>query len=222
MNCLLGVIPPWQDEAEQLLVLENGTLVVRRPAGDQTEKNYPNYPFLRTRPGQINHEPVTGPGVFDFRYGPVTAGIREAGCFHLYTYGERILRAAIDLRWKHRHIEDAMTGLTLIRAQRQAEQVCGNFGFSHSLAFSRAAEAALDWTPDAETKFWRVLFLEAERVFNHLHLIHKLALAAAQKVLATHLAALFEEALRLNQLLSGSRYLLGINGIGALMWLFCL
>jgi len=49
-----------------------------------------------------------------------------------------------------------------------------------------------------------------------LHLIYKLASSAAQKVLAAHVSALFEGALRLNESLTGSRYLMGINNIGKL------
>jgi Ni,Fe-hydrogenase III large subunit len=153
--------------------------------------------------------------VFDFRYGPVTSGLREAGCFHLYTYGERILQASVDIRWKQRQIEQAMSGAGLQEGLARAEHVCSNFGISHSVAFSRAAEMALDIVPGSATIRWRTLLLEAERIANHLYQIYRLSLAAAQKVLAVHLSALFENALRLNQLLTGSRHLLGINAVGS-------
>jgi Ni,Fe-hydrogenase III large subunit len=47
-------------------------------------------------------------------------------------------------------------------------------------------------------------------------MIYRLASAAAQKVLTAHLSALFEEALRINEAFTGSRYLMGINLVGKL------
>jgi len=214
MSVLIGVII--QEEDEQLFTLENGSGRMIRMESTMAEKSYPNYPLLKQRPFRINDVPVSGAGVFRFRYGPVTSGIREAGCFHLYTYGEKILRATIDIGWKHREMEKAMQQRSPADVLRLAERVCSNFAFSHSVAFSRAAEMALGIKPTLATKNWRIILLEAERIYNHLYLIYKLASAAAQKVLAAHLSALFEEALRLNAQLSGSRYLMGINNIGKL------
>ncbi|HVS97755.1 MAG TPA: hypothetical protein VHE54_14775 [Puia sp.] len=213
MKLLIGVIPPNEERAERLFVLEEGKAVLLKNVDDA--RVYPNYALLRDRPARINDRPVSGSGVFDFRYGPVTAGIREAGCFHLYTYGEKILRAGIDLSWKARGIEAAMLARTPDAALRLAETVCSNFAFSHSVAFSRAAESALGLVPDLAARKWRILLLEAERVTNHLYQLSRLSAAAAQKVLAAHLSALFEDALRLNACLGGSRYLMGINRLGA-------
>jgi Ni,Fe-hydrogenase III large subunit len=177
---------------------------------------YSNYSILKQHPFKINDEPMSGPGVFRFRYGPVTSGVREAGCFHLYTYGEKILRATIDISWKQREMGKAMQQKPPETALLMAEKVCSNFAVSHSIAFSRAVEMSLGISPSLLTKNWRTLLIESERIYNHLHLIYKLASSAAQKVLAAHVSALFEDALRLNENLTGSRYLMGINNIGKL------
>jgi len=214
MKVLIGIIAT--NEGERLFILDNGKPVLVHVNGDNPEEKFKNYPILKQHPLKINDEPMKGPGVFRFRYGPVTAGVREAGCFHLYTYGEKILRATIDISWKQREIAKAMQDKSPKTALMMAERVCSNFAISHSVGFSRAVEMALDAAPSLLTKNWRTLLIESERIYNHLYVIYKLASAAAQKVLAAHVSALFEEALRLNESLTGSRYLMGINNIGKL------
>lgn len=214
MKLLIGIIAT--DEGEQLFILDNGRPALVKADGNNPEKIYSNYSILKQHPFKINDEPMSGPGVFRFRYGPVTSGVREAGCFHLYTYGEKILRATIDISWKQREMGKAMQHKSPETALLMAEKVCSNFAISHSIAFGRAVEMALGITPSLLTKNWRTLLTESERIYNHLHLIYKLASSAAQKVLAAHVSALFEDALRLNENLTGSRYLMGINNIGKL------
>jgi len=214
MKLLIGIIAT--NEGEQLFVLNNGLPALVKADGNHPEKMYSNYSILKQHPLKINDEPMSGPGVFRFRYGPVTSGVREAGCFHLYTYGEKILRATIDVSWKQREIEKAMQHKLPETVLLMAEKVCSNFAISHSIAFSRAVEMALGINSSLLTKNWRTLLIESERIYNHLHLIYKLASSAAQKVLAAHVGALFEDALRLNENISGSRYLMGVNNIGRL------
>jgi Ni,Fe-hydrogenase III large subunit len=211
MKILLGVIQ--QKNSEYLFILEDGNCTIVR-ANEAIVLPFENYALLKNRSFKIQEEPVGGSGVFRFRYGPVTSGIREAGCFYLYTYGEKILRASIDLSWKHRGIESAMENKDFHTGTTLAERVCSNFAMAHSVAYCRAVEQALGISVNLQTKNWRIMLLEAERIYNHLHVIYKLAAAAAQKVLAAHLSALFENTLWLNEFLTGSRYLIGINQVG--------
>lgn len=213
MKVLIGVIK--KTEGEYLFMLDDGICKLVN-INETNPENFGNYSLLKNRSLKINEEPVGGPGVFRFRYGPVTSGVREAGCFYLYTYGEKILRASIDVTWKHRNIENAMIDKNIEKGVQLAENVCSNFAIAHSIAYTRAIEQALDIHISLQTKNWRTILLEAERVNNNLHLIYRLASAAAQKVLAVHLSALFEEALRINEALTGSRYLSGINLVGTL------
>lgn len=213
MKVLLGVIN--SIESESLFIFEKGQSSII-PATEEEIKNYPNYELLKQKSLKINNEKITGPGVFQFRYGPVTSGVREAGSFNLCTYGEKISRASIDISWKRRGIESAMINKSPEDALVLSEKVCSNFAISHSLAFSRAVENAISLPISISTRNWRILLIEAERIYNHLYVIYRLTSAAAQKVLAAHLLALFEEALRLNEVLTGSRFLMGINNIGKL------
>ncbi len=161
----------------------------------------------------ITGQEVFGDGVFDFRYGPVTGGVMEAGAYHLYTYGERILCLNIDWSYKHRGLESSAIGLGVQDALNVAESVCGNFAFSHSLAMSRAIESALSIEISPQLRRVRIIALELERIYNHIYVISQLASAAAQKVMTSHLQAIYEDLLRLNNDFFGSRFLRGFNGI---------
>lgn len=169
--------------------------------------------LILNRDSGIMEQEVFGDGVFDFRYGPVTGGVLESGVYHLYTYGERILGVNIDWSHKHRGIEKHMVGLSVEEALRFVEQICGNFAFSHSLAFSRAVESALAVEALPQLRKLRIIALELERIYNHVYVISQLASAAAQKVMTSHLQAIYEDLLRLNDIFFGSRFLKGFNGI---------
>jgi Ni,Fe-hydrogenase III large subunit len=216
MNLLIGIIET--ENGELLFTVQEGVCrLIPLHEIDDIQKIYPNYNLLKNKSLKIQDMPVSGPGVFRFRYGPVMAGVKESGSFDLYTYGEKISRAAIDLSWKHRNLEMLIQKMEPEKGLALAERVCSNFAMAHSIAYCRAVEDALQIPVELETKNWRIVFLEVERVYNHLNVIYKLALAAAQKVLAAHLCSLFEEALRLNEVLTGSRYLMGTNSIGNML-----
>jgi Ni,Fe-hydrogenase III large subunit len=166
------------------------------------------------RVGLVGNGSAAGEGVFDFRYGPFTGGYSEAGIFHLHTYGEKILAVEVDLSCKHRAIETSMAGKSLEECLGASEAVAGNFAFAHSLAFCRAVESALALEVPRQARRLRIIGLELERIYNHLLVKARLAQAAAQKVLAAHVEALFEEALRIDKLFSGSRLLRGVNRVG--------
>lgn len=212
MKILLGT---FQKDGEYYIVQEDGVISIEM---DPQDMYIPNYPLVKLHDLMIiSDNPVkNGEGVFDFRYGPVTSGIGEAGVYHLYTYGERILSVEIDLSYKHRNIVKRMIGLDLNAALKMSEKICGNFAFSHSLAFSMAVESEFSTAIDSRSRRLRIIALELERIYNHLYLISQLAQAAAQKVFASHMSYLFEESLRLNKKFSGSRYLKDFNGIGGI------
>ncbi len=177
---------------------------------ESENKGFKNLELIENRNEFIvdvfNGGKIEGDGVFDFRYGPVS-GIGEAGVFHLYTYGERILSVKIDTFYKRRKLDEKMIGMDVNDALKIAERVSGNFSVSHSLAFSRAIEKAMKVEVDDKTKRVRAIALELERIYNHIHVISKLASDAAQLVLASHLSELFEDSLCVNEIFSGSRYL---------------
>ncbi|MHB8853624.1 MAG: NADH-quinone oxidoreductase subunit D-related protein [Ignavibacteriaceae bacterium] len=185
--------------------------------------SYPIYDIIKSRNSIIGKSEYFGEGVFVFRYGPVTSWVIEPGVFYIYTYGERILGINIDVSYKARNIEQKLIGLSPLQAIPLAESVCGNFTFSHSLAFTNSIEKILGVELNPIIKSYKIIALELERIYNHLYVFSQLANAAAQKVLTSHVQFLFEESLRTNFLFSrqpdgkaGSRYLKGINSVGKL------
>ncbi len=193
-------------------------------------KSYPVYDIIKSRNSVIGKSEFFGQGVFIFRYGPVTSWVIEPGILHIFTYGERILGINIDVSFKARNIEQKLMGshsngksLSPLEAIPLVESVCGNFSFSHSLAFTNSIENILGIELNPVIKNYKIIALELERIYNHLFVYSQLANAAAQKVLTSYVQFLFEESLRTNLIFSsqpdgrmGSRYLKGMNNIGKL------
>ncbi len=209
---LLGVI---NKNGKELLLLHNkNKMFVKNKS--ECKGNFDNYEFLKNRDILIGNKKTEGEGVFNFRYGPVTAGVAEAGVFNIYTYGERILSVEIDPSYKKRNTEQRMAGKTPDKALKMAESVSGNFAFSHSLAFSRAIENIFSIGIDETSQILRIVALELERIYNHTYVISRLSKGAAQNVLTSHLEWLFEESLRINKLFGKSRFLKDLNAIGGI------
>ncbi len=206
---LLGV---FEKNSGERLILQNKNLFSIENTHDVEEK-FANYTMLKNRDKHIGSKAVKGNGVFNFRYGPVTGGVGDAGVFNIYTYGERILSVDIDPGYKKRNIEASIKNSALHQAVNWSENVCSNFAFSHSCAFLRAVEDAGDFMPDEITQRIRIVGVELERIYNHLNVISRLSKGASQNVLTSHLEWLFEEALRANKLFSNSRFLKHINGL---------
>jgi Ni,Fe-hydrogenase III large subunit len=206
---LVGIL----DAERNQVLLHDGRSVWA--TSEETLEGFPadQIALLTNRNDGITGQEVFGDGVFDFRYGPVTGGVLEAGVYHLYTYGERILCVNIDWSYKYRGIEKLMTGMRIGDALKMAERICGNFAFSHSLAFAKAVESALGIEVSPQLRKMRIIGLEMERIYNHIYVISQLASAAAQKVMASHLQAIYEDILRLNEDFFGSRFLDNVNGI---------
>lgn len=152
---------------------------------------------------------VEGYGVFTFPYGPVSMGVPEAGGFDLRTYGERVLELVPQVGYKARGIVAAAVGRRWQEAALWIERLAGPFSASHVSAFLLAAESAeLRAVPDRE--LWtRALAQELQRLYNHLHVLARLAEAASQNVGAAQLHALSEEVLRISGRCFGHRWLFG-------------
>ena len=198
---------------EKLLLFDGKDFTIE--ANNKSEL-YPNYDIIKSRNSIIGKSEYFGEGVFVFRYGPVTSWVVEPGVFHIYTYGERILGINIDVSYKSRNIEQKLIGLNPLEAIPKVENICGNFSFSHSIAFTNSIENILGIELNPIIKSYKIIALELERIYNHLYVFSQLANAAAQKVLTSHVQFLFEESLRTNYIFSGSRYLKGLNNIGKL------
>ncbi|MDR0439734.1 MAG: NADH-quinone oxidoreductase subunit C [Candidatus Accumulibacter sp.] len=117
-----------------------------------------DYPFVR----------VEGDGVHEIAVGPIHAGIIEPGHFRFSVTGESVLRLEERLGWKHKGIERRFSGMGLADGARLAGRVSGDSTVAYAWAYCQAAEAVAAAEPPPRALWLRALFLERERIVNHL------------------------------------------------------
>ena len=117
-----------------------------------------DYPFVQ----------VTGNGVHEIAVGPVHAGTIEPGSFRFSVIGERVLRLEQRLGFKHKGIEKLAEGMSLFEAARLAGRVSGDSTVAYAWAYAMAVESAAGLTPPPRALSLRALWLERERIANHL------------------------------------------------------
>lgn len=152
---------------------------------------------------------VEGYGVFTFPYGPISMGVPEAGRFDVRTYGERILSLTPVAGYKSRRIRESVVGRSVEDAALAIERMAGNFSAAHVAAFLGAAESAEEVTVPAPEASVRAVGQELQRVYNHLHVLARVAEAASQNVGLAQTHALAEQMLRLQGRTFGHRWLFG-------------
>jgi Ni,Fe-hydrogenase III large subunit/Ni,Fe-hydrogenase III component G len=155
-----------------------------------------------------------GAGLFELPVGPVHAGIIGPGHFHFSVAGEPIINLEIRLGFTHRGVEKLMEGKTLVDGLKLSECVAGDAAFAHSLAFCLAAEKIAGLAVPPRAIVLRAIYLELERMYNHLNDIGGIALDVGFSFASAFASILKEKMLQLNERLSGSRYLKGINAVG--------
>ncbi len=188
-------------------------------------ENWPENSFPLRKDFAWNSRPPLASGIFPFRkmdgegiyeipVGPVHAGIIEPGHFRFSVAGEEILFLEPRLGYSHKGIEKLFEILPLQEKIKLAERVSGDSSYSHSLAFCLALESLSD-TPAGEKAGWlRVIFCELERLANHLGDIGAIMTDTGFNFGGAHGARLREIVMQMNDRLTGSRFLRGVNTIG--------
>ncbi len=157
-------------------------------------------------------------GEWTLPVGPIHAGVIEPGQFLFRLAGEGVEEITIRLGYTHKGIERLFqSDFTLADGWRLAEHVAGDSAFAHSLAYCQAVEALADVQPSRPAELLRGLFLELERMANHIGDCGALAQDVAYDAVATELGWLRERLLQLNEKLAGQRLLRGLNRPGGLV-----
>jgi Ni,Fe-hydrogenase III large subunit/Ni,Fe-hydrogenase III component G len=151
---------------------------------------------------------VGGDGVHEIAVGPVHAGIIEPGHFRFSVVGERVLRLEQRLGYKHKGIEKRFETLPARDAARLAARVSGDSTVAYSWAYAMALEAAAGTQPPQRALWLRALFLERERIANHLGDLGYLGNDGGLAFGLAQFSRLKEDLLRLNARLFGHRYLM--------------
>jgi Ni,Fe-hydrogenase III large subunit/Ni,Fe-hydrogenase III component G len=155
------------------------------------------YPFIR----------VQGDGVHEIPVGPIHAGTIEPGHFRFSIIGDRILKLEERLGYTHKGIEKRFEGMDLATGARLAGRVSGDSHSAFAWAYCMAVEMATGSSIPDRAVWLRALFLEMERVANHLGDLGYLANDAALTFGFMQFWRLKEDWLRLSARLFGHRYL---------------
>lgn len=194
----------------------------------------PLYPLRRSRPMKMLHKIIEDwakpnpkqkaekmqlpDGMLILPVGPIHAGVIEPGHFRFHVAGEVIEELSLRLGYKHRGIEKLFeTHYTLENGWELAEKVSGDSSFAHSLAYCQAIECIAGVTSPQSALYRRGLFLELERIYNHIADVGALAHDMAYDKVASPIAALRETMAQFNQRLGGHRLLRKINRPGGVV-----
>jgi formate hydrogenlyase subunit 5 len=156
---------------------------------------------IRTLPEVLAAEVQTLP------FGPVRADVLESAEFAFLYIGEQILHYHPHLFFKHRGMEAQFRGADAVRGAILAERVSGVGSVAHALAYCQAVEHAADCDVPPRAQWLRILLLELERVYNHLHYLGHLAGTTTLKVGEAQGRLLEEQVKQINTRLTGSRFL---------------
>ncbi len=158
---------------------------------------------------------VEGEGIVQVPLGPLHVTSDEPGHFRLYVDGEYIVDADYRLFYVHRGMEKlAESRMNYDQVTFLADRVCGICGYAHSVAYSTSIERALGIDVPIRAQYIRTILLEVERLHSHLL---NLGLACHFVGFDTGFMQFFrvrEKAMKIAELLTGSRKTYGVNLIG--------
>ena len=167
-------------------------------------ENLSDYKFAR----------VEGEGIFEVPVGPVHAGIIGPGHFRFSVAGEPIINLELRLGFTHRGVEKLFEDKLYTDVVGLSECVSGDSSFAHSLAFTQASEKISGLTVPARASILRAIFLELERMYNHVNDIGGIAVDVGFSFPHAYASIIKEAILQLNEQLSGNRYLRKVNVVG--------
>lgn len=158
--------------------------------------------------------PVQGEGVFEVPVGPIHAGIIEPGHFRFSQAGENVINLEAKLFFTHRGIEKTVEGLSFRKALYQAERICGACSIANTLSYVQAVECLAETEVPARAEYLRVLAAELERLYNHVGDIGNLCAGLGFAPGTSHGSRLKEQLMRLNERVTGNRFLRGWITLG--------
>ncbi|MEK6929342.1 MAG: NADH-quinone oxidoreductase subunit C, partial [Thermoproteota archaeon] len=163
---------------------------------------------------QFEFTPITGEGVCEIPVGPIHAGIIEPGHFRFSVLGETIINLETRLGYAHKGIEKLAESMSINDVVFLSERISGDESVANSIAFCQAIEKIAQLTIPQKAEQLRLLFAELERIYNHFGTLGGILTDVGFPYGASRLNILKEQIMQLNERLSGSRILFGINQIG--------
>ncbi len=203
MQSLMGVVPIGHPDARPWIKFE-----------DWPQDAWPmrkSFDALKPLPrvaGEYKFVRTEGEGVYEIPVGPVHAGIIEPGHFRFQAVGEDIINLEERLGYVHKGIEKRFEALSWQDGSRLAGRVSGDTTVAHSLAYCMALESMTGCSVPARAQWLRALFLEIERIANHLGDLGAICNDAAFALMLYQMMRLKEMLLRSNHKLFGHRFIM--------------
>jgi formate hydrogenlyase subunit 5 len=210
---MFGIQPVGMPDERRLVLPDDwpdGLYPLRKDTMDYRYRPEPvvedeNYEFIN----------VEGEGVVQVPLGPLHMTSDEPGHFRLYVDGEHIIDADYRLFYVHRGMEKlAESRLNYDQVTFLADRICGICGYAHNVAYSSSIERALEIDVPLRAQYIRTILLEVERLHSHLL---NLGLACHFVGFDTgfmHFFRVREKAMKMAEMLTGSRKTYGVNLIG--------
>jgi Ni,Fe-hydrogenase III large subunit/Ni,Fe-hydrogenase III component G len=199
---MLGIVHDGKDHRQWLrhAAWSSGSFPLRKDfdAFQSRTDEWDNYHFVQ----------VDGHAVHEIAVGPVHAGIIEPGHFRFSVVGEKVLRLEERLGYAHKGIEKRFEGMSLIQGAKLAGRISGDSTVAYAWAYAMAVESLAGTTPPDRALWLRALFLERERIANHLGDLGVLGNDVAFSFGFVQFGILKEQVLRNNATLFGHRYLM--------------
>ncbi|GIW04443.1 MAG: formate hydrogenlyase [Thermomicrobiales bacterium] len=170
----------------------------------------PRIPVPRAAREPYRFHNLHGDGIVEIPVGPIHAGVIEPGHFRFAAVGELILHLETRLFYTHRGIEKLAEGKSPEHVLQLAERICGVCACSHAVAYCQAIEQIAEAEIPPRAVALRTLFLELERVYNHVGDLGNICAGIGFAIGAAYGARLKDDLQRLNERLTGHRFLRGV------------
>jgi Ni,Fe-hydrogenase III large subunit/Ni,Fe-hydrogenase III component G len=157
---------------------------------------------------------VDGEGVCEIPVGPIHAGIIEPGHFRFSVIGENIINLETRLGYTHKGTEKLAEHMTIEDLVLLSERIAGDESVANSMALCQAIEKIAKVKIPKKAEQIRTICAEMERIYNHLGTLAGISTDAGFAYGASRLNILKERMMRLNEQVSGSRILFGVNAVG--------
>ncbi len=111
---------------------------------------------------------MEGEGIYEIPVGPVHAGIIEPGHFRFSVLAKRSSTFKHICISPHKGVEKLFENRAPVDGVPLAERISGDTTIGHSLAYCQALETLAQCEIPDRAKYFRVILLEMERIYNHI------------------------------------------------------
>jgi len=206
---MFGLLPVGNPDTRQLVLHEQWSKDIH-----PLRKDFAQETKVARVDGKYQFTKVEGEGVFEIPVGPVHAGIIEPGHFRFSVLGEYIINLETRLFYTHKGTEKLAESMKLDQVLLLSERISGDEAVANSTAYCQALERIAKVKIPIRATQTRTICAEMERVYNHLGTLGGMATDVGYSYGAARLNILKERMMQLNEKVTGSRLLFGVNRIG--------